>query len=274
MIRVVNLAEEAWLDLITDVDMTLRLFQNDVDAGLTEAQKDARVAGNFTEATFTGYAAVSMTTAWTTTAGDPSEATRAAVTFTSSANQSAQVIRGYYVTRNSDGQLCWYEYFPGPFTVSLLNDAITVTPRLVLDDRETDTVVAQGIVRQQVLTANGSALTVDADTDLTLLNVPVVAGRSYRIEVDSRWNLTVAAGAWALEVMVDGVKIGECAYIDEAAAAQDYVSGGCDWNPSVTGATSDIVIRANEVSGASTLTRIGATTVPSRLKLVDQGVQV
>jgi len=274
VIRVVNGAEEAWLDLITDVDMTLRLFQNDVDAGLTEAQKDARVAADFTEATFTGYAASSMTTAWTTTAGDPSEATRAAVTFTSSANQAAQVIRGYYVTRNSDGALQWYEYFAGPFTVSLLNDAITVTPRLVLDDRETDTVVAQGIVRQQVITANGSALTVDADTDLTLVNVPVVAGRSYRIELDSRWQLSVAAGSWALEVMVDGVKIGECAYIDETAAAQDYVSGGCDWNPVVTGATSDIVIRANEVGGGGTLTRIAATTVPSRLKLVDQGVQV
>jgi len=273
MIRVVNLAEEAWLDLITDVDMTMRLFQNDVDAGLTEAQKDARVAANFTEATFTGYAAVSMTTAWTTTAGDPSGATRPANVYTSSANQAAQTIRGYYVTRNSDGMLQWYEYFPGPFIVSLLNDAITVTPVLNLDDRETDTVVAQGIIAQQVLTANGAGLTVDVDTDLTLLNVPVVAGRSYRIDVDSRWQMS-AVGAWALEVFVDGVKIGECAYIDESAAAQDYVSGGCDWNPIVTGATSDIVIRANEVAGAATLTRIAATVVPSRLKVVDQGVAV
>ena len=70
---VVNQAEEAWLDLITDIDMTLRLFRTDVTTGLTKAQIEALTQAAFTEANFAGYAAVSMTTAWTTTQGDPSE---------------------------------------------------------------------------------------------------------------------------------------------------------------------------------------------------------
>jgi microcystin-dependent protein len=135
-IQVVNQAEEAWLDLITDVDMTLRLYQNDVTDGLTDVQIEALTQASFTEANFTGYAASSLTTSWTTTQGNPSTATRAEVTFTRSSTGTAQLIYGYYLTRNSDGALQWFENFDGPISVEFINDAVKVTPTITLDDVE------------------------------------------------------------------------------------------------------------------------------------------
>lgn len=150
-IRVCNGAEEAWLDLITDVDMTLRLFRTDVETGLTETQIEALTVSSFTEANFAGYAAVSMTTAWTTTQGNPSEATRAAVVFTRSSTGAIQNIFGYYLTRNSDGSLVWHEQFDAPMPVELINDTVTVTPRLTLDD---DT--GRNSVDLEVFTSSGT----------------------------------------------------------------------------------------------------------------------
>lgn len=131
---VVNQAEEAWLDLITDIDMTLRLYRNDVTSGLTGVAIEALTQSSFTEANFAGYAAVSMTTSWTTTQGNPSVADRAVVTFTRSSTGTAQLIYGYYLTRNSDGALQWFEQFPAPLSVEFINDAIKITPTLTLDD--------------------------------------------------------------------------------------------------------------------------------------------
>lgn len=134
-IQVVNQAEEAWLDLITDVDMTLRLYRNNVTSGLTDEQIEALTQASFTEANFAGYAASSMTTSWTTTQGNPSTATRAQVSFIRSSTGTAQLIYGYYVTRNSDGALQWFEHFDGPISVEFINDTVNVTPTLTLDDR-------------------------------------------------------------------------------------------------------------------------------------------
>ncbi|HMG43937.1 MAG TPA: hypothetical protein VK611_21570 [Acidimicrobiales bacterium] len=133
-VTVVNQGEEAFLDLITNIDMTLRLYVNNVTSGLTATQIEALTQAAFTEATFAGYAAVSMTTAWTTTAGDPSEAVRSPVTFTRSTTGVVQQVYGYYLTRNSDGALQWFEHFDAPIPVEVSSDAVTVTPRLTLDD--------------------------------------------------------------------------------------------------------------------------------------------
>lgn len=150
-IQVVNQGEEAFLDLITNVDMTLRLYKTDVTAGLTPDQIEALDESDFTEADFAGYAASSMTTAWTTTQGNPSTATRAEVTFTRSSTGAAQSIFGYYVTRNSDGALQWFEQFDGPVSVEFINDAIQTTPTLTLDDVEGHS------VESGVITAFGGA---------------------------------------------------------------------------------------------------------------------
>jgi hypothetical protein len=148
---IVNQAEEAWLDLITDVDMTLRLYQNNVTSGLTAAQIEALTQAAFTEANFAGYASSSMTTAWTTTQGNPSEATRAQVTFTRSSTGTVQNIFGYYVTRNSDGALQWFEHFDAPIPVEFINDAVIVTPRITLDDE-----TGRNSVDKQVFTGSGT----------------------------------------------------------------------------------------------------------------------
>jgi hypothetical protein len=150
-IVVVNAGENAFLVLITNVDMTLRLYQNNVTSGLTEAQIEALVVSAFTEATFAGYAAVSMATAWTTTAGNPSEATRPQVTFTRTSTGAVQNVFGYYVTRNSDGVLMWFEHFDAAIPVEINGDAVIVTPRLTLDD---DT--GRNRVDSQIFTASGT----------------------------------------------------------------------------------------------------------------------
>lgn len=122
------------LTLLTDVDMTLRLYKTDVTAGLSQAQIDALDETDFAPATFPGYAAVSMTTSWTVTEGNPTTATRAAVSFTRSSTGTAELIHGYYVTRNSDDALMWFEQFDGPVSMEFASDQLNVTPTITLDD--------------------------------------------------------------------------------------------------------------------------------------------
>lgn len=132
---VVDQAEKHFIDLILGVNYTLKLYKNNVTSGLTQVQKDALTEANFTEATFTGYAAASLTGgSWTTTAGNPCTGTYAVQTFTSSADQTAQPIYGYYVIRASDSKLEWFEDFSAPVTVQFINEFIKVTPRLTLSD--------------------------------------------------------------------------------------------------------------------------------------------
>ena len=114
--------------------LTVRLFTNDVTAGLTPAEVDQLETADFTEATFAGYAAVSFTTGWTTTAGNPSESVNVARTFTRSSTGTAQLVHGYYVTDVGATGLQWFEQFDAPISVEFLNDQVIVTPRFTLDD--------------------------------------------------------------------------------------------------------------------------------------------
>ena len=132
---VVDQAEEHFLDLILGVNYTLRLYQNDVTAGLTQVQKDALTEADFTEADFTGYSAAALTGgSWTTTAGNPCVGTYAMQTFTASADQTPQDVYGYYVTRTSGGALEWFEDFGAPVTFEFNGEYLKVTPRLTLSD--------------------------------------------------------------------------------------------------------------------------------------------
>lgn len=128
-LTVVNGGEEDMLDAILGVNYTLHLFKNNVT--ITEAL----VAGGLTQADFTGYSTKALTGgSWTTTAGDPCVGVYAQQSFVSSADQTAQTIYGYYVTRTSDGKLEWLEKFTAPVVVEFANDSIRVTPRLTLAD--------------------------------------------------------------------------------------------------------------------------------------------
>lgn len=104
----------------------LKLFKNNYTpvAGSTEA--------NFTEATFTGYAAVTLTgSSWTTTPGAPSSASYAQQTFTSSAGSQNESIYGYYIVQTTSGKILWAERFTdGPYVIVNNGDTVKVTPTI------------------------------------------------------------------------------------------------------------------------------------------------
>lgn len=130
-----NQGEEAFLDVILAVGYTLKLFTNNLSVSGTAAE--ALVEGGFTEATFTGYTAKALTGgSWTTTPADPSTGTYALQAFTSSADQSPQVVYGYYVVTTAGGFLRWYEKFSSSVTVQNDGDSIRVTPRITLADTQ------------------------------------------------------------------------------------------------------------------------------------------
>jgi hypothetical protein len=138
-LRVVDQGEGHFLTLILGVDYHLKLFTNDVENGLTEPYKEALYQGDFTEATFTGYSAKTLTGgSWTIDTNlDPASGVYAMQTFTSTADQTPEDVYGYYVTRASDGALEWYEYFSAsaaPSTIQYNYESINVTPTLTLTD--------------------------------------------------------------------------------------------------------------------------------------------
>lgn len=136
-LTVVNQAEEAFLDLILAVNYTLRLFKNDVTAGLPRAQIDALTEANMFEADFPGYAAVPLTGgSWTTTPGDPGVGTYTQQAFIRSSTGTVQNIYGYYLTTTTGGFLRCFEPVGGPMGIemALINDEIRVTPRITLKD--------------------------------------------------------------------------------------------------------------------------------------------
>lgn len=130
-LTIVNDAEEDFLDLILGVTYELKLFTNNVTVA------DTLAASGLTEATFGGYAAVTLTGgSWVTTPGDPAVGAYAQQSFTSSADQSAESIYGYYVVRASDGALRWLEKFGNPVTIQFNYDRIDITPQFTLSDTE------------------------------------------------------------------------------------------------------------------------------------------
>jgi hypothetical protein len=125
------------LTALLGVNHDLKLFTNDVTAGLTQPQRDALDNTDFTEATFTGYADVTLSSAsWTITSGNPTTASYATQTFARTSTGTAQTVYGYYVLRVSDSELMWFEYFPGPVIVEFNGDQIQITPRLTMTDTQ------------------------------------------------------------------------------------------------------------------------------------------
>jgi hypothetical protein len=141
--QTVNVTEAdiaAWLISATGWaagNTTLLLFTNDPEAGLTAAQKKALTNASFTAATFTGYANKTLTAAtWVVTAGLPTKAEYPAQTFTRTSTGAAQLVRGYWIRRNTDSRLLGYEYFPGPLSFEFNADTYTFTPRVTILDSD------------------------------------------------------------------------------------------------------------------------------------------
>lgn len=126
-----NIGEERMLGLIVNKsglsleNLILKLFQSNT----TPAEGDT--AATYTEASFTGYLAVTLVSAdWTVTPGAPSSAAAAQKTFTSSANQATQNIYGYYLVTATGNVLVAAERFsdaPNPITNNGDNIKVTIT---------------------------------------------------------------------------------------------------------------------------------------------------
>lgn len=110
-------------------DVSLKLFTNDY------TPVETSVVGSFTEAAWTGYAAKTLTGgSWTVTNADPSEASYAQQTYTSTAGSQNAPNYGYYVTNAAGTVLIYAERFSdGPYTIVNNGDTISVTPKITLD---------------------------------------------------------------------------------------------------------------------------------------------
>lgn len=119
-----TIALEALVGKTAGQNLVLRLFKSNTTPG--EADTEA----TYTEADFTGYAAVTLTAAsWSATPGAPSNIAYAQQTFASSAGSQNQNVYGYYLTQESSGKLVWAERFSdGPYNIVNDGDAIKVTP--------------------------------------------------------------------------------------------------------------------------------------------------
>ena len=110
----------------TPENLTLKLYTNDYTPVATST------AGNFTEATFTGYAAKTLTRgSWvapSTNGSGEAEATYAAQDWEA---ESAQTVYGYYVVGATSGTLVWAQRFATARSVAD-GDTLTITPKFTL----------------------------------------------------------------------------------------------------------------------------------------------
>ena len=124
-----DLALQALVNKTAPQNLTYRLYKNNKTPAETDTEAD------YTQSTFTGYAAAALTGAsWSTTPGAPTSATYAQQSFTSSADQAAELAYGYYVIQATSGKLVWAERFTnGPYTIANNGDVIKITPTITAD---------------------------------------------------------------------------------------------------------------------------------------------
>jgi hypothetical protein len=118
---------EALVNKTAPQNLKLRVYKSNTTPAKTDTE------ATYTEADFTGYAAIAFVAAnWVTTPGGllvPSEIAYALQTFLSSAGSQNQNVYGYYVTQAVSGKAVWAERFSdGPYNIANLADAIDVTP--------------------------------------------------------------------------------------------------------------------------------------------------
>jgi hypothetical protein len=129
-----NASEVIMLNYILNIDapenLSIRLYANNV------IPDENSTVATFTEvANGLGYTTggISLTPgSWSVISGNPSQAEHTEVTWTFTG--AAGNIYGYYVTRDTGGELMWAERFTnGPFNITTNGDEIKITPRLTLE---------------------------------------------------------------------------------------------------------------------------------------------
>ena len=119
-----NLVLEMLVNKTAPQNLVLRLYRNNI------TPSDTDVAGTYTEASFPGYAAITLTGASWNAASGGSIAYGAQQTFTCSGT-STDDIYGYYVTQAISGTLLYSERDgAAPFAVRNSGDNIKLTPTI------------------------------------------------------------------------------------------------------------------------------------------------
>lgn len=119
-----NLALEMIVNKTAPQNLVLRLYQNNI------TPSDSDTAGTYTEATFTGYAGITLTGATWNAAAAGTIAYSAQQTFTCS-GASSNNIYGYYVTQSASGVLLYSERdASAPFAITNSGDAVKITPTI------------------------------------------------------------------------------------------------------------------------------------------------
>ena len=123
------LALKAFLNHTAGQNAVLKLYKSNT----TPAETDT--AASYTESTFTGYSAATLTgSSWTVTGGAPTSASYAQQTFTSSADQTLENAYGYFVVQTTSGTIMWSERFAAaPYAITNNGDAIQITPAITLE---------------------------------------------------------------------------------------------------------------------------------------------
>ena len=106
-------------------DLTLKLYTNDYSPVATTT------TANFTEATFTGYSAKTLSkTSWNTPTTDANG--KALIVYSDAQSWTAgstQTIYGYYVVSANDNTLIWAEKFGVARSIAS-GDTLTITPQI------------------------------------------------------------------------------------------------------------------------------------------------
>lgn len=115
---------EALVNKTAPQNLVLKLFKTNV------AYAETNVAGDYTEADFTGYSSVTLTgSSWgAASGGAPSSIAFAQQSFISSADQSAQTIYGVMLVQATSGLLVAVETFSSGQVIQNDTDTIKYTP--------------------------------------------------------------------------------------------------------------------------------------------------
>lgn len=106
-------------------NLRLRLYKNDITPASTMTLSD------YTEATFTGYSAVTLTSdSWTITQDELAQATQTSATTFSCSATTAETVYGYFVTGSASSTLYWSERFDAAFQLVNIGDAVVPTPAI------------------------------------------------------------------------------------------------------------------------------------------------
>ena len=120
-----NIALEALVNKTAPQNLVLRLYSNNI------TPSDTDTAGTYTEATFAGYSAITLTGASWGAASAGTITYGSQQTFTRSTTGTAENIYGYYVTQATSGTLVYSERDgAAPFAVTNAGDAIKITPTI------------------------------------------------------------------------------------------------------------------------------------------------